>query len=202
MGREGAAKPQSEPLRAAAVVARDGNRPESPLPKPGGHSSQRRVRVGVGPPPGLGLRSQRGWGRGRSGCKARRRRRARLGCQTWLKCRRCSYCCCRENAEPSRAWWAAAARAATGTRFPSAAAAAMARLADYFIVVGYDHEKPGKGVGRAPPPGLPTSAPPRPPRLLSSGLCRAERRGREAGRAGPDPASAERALGVRPSWLG
>lgn len=78
----------------------------------------------------------------------------------------------------------------------------MARLADYFIVVGYDHEKPGKGVGRAPPPGLPTSAPPRPPRLLSSGLCRAERRGREAGRAGPDPASAERALGVRPSWLG
>lgn len=34
----------------------------------------------------------------------------------------------------------------------------MARLADYFIVVGYDHEKPGKGVGRrrpraSPPPG-------------------------------------------------
>lgn len=36
----------------------------------------------------------------------------------------------------------------------------MARLADYFIVVGYDHEKPGKGVGRAPPPGLPAPVPP------------------------------------------
>lgn len=38
----------------------------------------------------------------------------------------------------------------------------MARLADYFIVVGYDHEKPGKGVGRAPPPGLPAPVPPNP----------------------------------------
>lgn len=49
----------------------------------------------------------------------------------------------------------------------------MARLADYFIVVGYDHEKPGKGVGRAPPPGLPAPA----PGLLSSGFCRVGRRG-------------------------
>lgn len=58
----------------------------------------------------------------------------------------------------------------------------MARLADYFIVVGYDHEKPGKGVGRAPPPGLPAPA----PRLLSSGLCggRASRLGGVEGRAG------------------
>lgn len=49
---------------------------------------------------------------------------------------------------------------ATGTRFPgAAAAAAMARLADYFIVVGYDHEKPGKGVGRAPPPASPPPPP-------------------------------------------
>ncbi|XP_011937343.1 PREDICTED: uncharacterized protein LOC105595738 [Cercocebus atys] len=92
--------------------------------------------------PGLGQPSQRGWGRGRSGHEAPRKRRARLGCQRWLKRCRCRYCRCRENAEPSRAGWAAAARAATGTRFPSAAAAAMARLADYFIVVGYDHEKP------------------------------------------------------------
>ena len=76
----------------------------------------------------------------------------------------------------------------------------MARLADYFIVVGYDHEKPGKGVGRAPPPGLPAPVPPPPPRLLSSGLCGAGRRSREAGRAGP--AAAEREVGVRPSWLG
>lgn len=59
----------------------------------------------------------------------------------------------------------------------------MARLADYFIVVGYDHEKPGKGVGRAPPPGLPAPA----PRLPSSGLLGAGRRGLEAGRAGLGP---------------
>lgn len=59
----------------------------------------------------------------------------------------------------------------------------MARLADYFIVVGYDHEKPGKGVGRAPPPGLSAPA----PRLPSSGLLWAGHRGREAGRAGLGP---------------
>lgn len=72
----------------------------------------------------------------------------------------------------------------------------MARLADYFIVVGYDHEKPGKGVERAPPPGLPAPV----PRLLSSGLCGAGRRGREAWRAGR--AAAELVVGVRPSWPG
>lgn len=46
----------------------------------------------------------------------------------------------------------------------------MARLADYFIVVGYDHEKPGKGVGRAPPPGLPAPAPPTPPAAVQWAL--------------------------------
>lgn len=117
------------------------------------------------PRPGSGRPRRVGWapagpgpagGGGGGAARARRRRRAGLGCQTWLKCRRCRRCRRRENAEPSRARWAAAARAATGTRFSGgAAAAAMARLADYFIVVGYDHEKPGEaGGGRRPrPPG-------------------------------------------------
>ena len=69
----------------------------------------------------------------------------------------------------------------------------MARLADYFIVVGYDHEKPGKGVGRAPPPGLPA------PRLPSSGFCRVGRRGWEAWRAWAS--ALELTVGVRPFWL-
>ena len=68
----------------------------------------------------------------------------------------------------------------------------MARLADYFIVVGYDHEKPGKGVGRAPPPAsLPPPPGCRP--VGSSGL------GIAAGRrGGPAPAPVELALGVGP----
>lgn len=147
----------------------------------------------MGTPPRLRPESQR-VGAGRSGSRERRRRRAGLGCQTWLKCRCCRYCRCRENAEPSRARWAAAARAATGTRFSGAAAAAMARLADYFIVVGYDHEKPGKGVGWAPPPGPRAPA----PRLLSSGLCGAGRRGGEVWRA--RRAASALVFGVRPSW--
>lgn len=125
-------------------------------------------------------------GAGKERAPARRRRRACLGCQTWLNCRRCRYCCCRENAKPSRARWAAAARAATGTRFLGAAAAAMARLADYFIVVGYDHEKPGKGVERAPPPGLPAPAP---------GCC-------PVGSAGPGVAARRRGGPGRPPQSG
>jgi hypothetical protein len=66
----------------------------------------------------------------------------------------------------------------------------MARLADYFIVVGYDHEKPGKGVGRAPPPGLLRLRPP----PLSSGLGGAGRRGLEAGRRGPGRAGRLRSV--------
>lgn len=141
-----------------------------------------------------------GWGRGGAGAgrRERRRRRACRGCQTWLKRRRCRYCCSWENAEPSRARWAAAARAATGTRFSGAAAVVMARLADYFIVVGYDHEKPGKGVGWAPPPGLPAPAPR--PGPLSRGLRRAGRRGGEARR--PPRAASELGVGVRPSGPG
>lgn len=52
----------------------------------------------------------------------------------------------------------------------------MARLADYFIVVGYDHEKPGKGVGRAPPPGFASAPGSRPVGSAGPGV--------EAGEAG------------------
>lgn len=126
-------------------------------------------------------------GRGRGGHEARRRRSARLGCQTWLKRRCYRYSRSRENAELARAGWAAAARAATGTRFPGAAAAVMARLADYFIVVGYDHEKPGKGVGRR----RPRASPPPPAAVQWARRGRASRPGGgEAG--GPGPAVQER----------
>lgn len=175
MGHERAARLPSEPPGVAVVAGI----------RPAAHSANPAVRATWG-----ALGWARRWplvrvsarvGAGRSRRSARRRRTVRLGCQTWLKCCRCRYCCCRENAEPSWARWAAAARAAKGTCLPGAAVAAMARLADYFIVVGYDHEKPGKGVGRAPPPGLPA---PVPPRLLSSGLWASQPGGGE-GRAGP-----------------
>lgn len=123
-------------------------------------------------------------GRGRGGREARRRRSARLGCQTWLKRRCYRYSRRRENAELARAGWAAAARAATGTRFPGAAAAVMARLADYFIVVGYDHEKPGKGVGRAPPPGFASAPGSRPVGSAGPGVEAGRRGGGRAGSRG------------------
>lgn len=86
------------------------------------------------------------------------------------------------------------ARAATGARFPGAAAAAMARLADYFIVVGYDHEKSGKGVGRAPPPALP--APGRcPVGSTGPGVAAGGRRGAEG------PAPWWRVAGGRPAFV-
>lgn len=63
----------------------------------------------------------------------------------------------------------------------------MARLADYFIVVGYDHEKPGKGVGRR----RPRASPPPPAAVQWARRGRASRPGGgEAG--GPGPAVEER----------
>lgn len=61
----------------------------------------------------------------------------------------------------------------------------MARLADYFIVVGYDHEKqPGKGVGRAPPPGFASAPGSRPVGSAGPGVVAGRRGGRRAGSRG------------------
>lgn len=92
------------------------------------------------------------------------------------------------------------ARAATGTRFPGAAAAVMARLADYFIVVGYDHEKPGKGVGRAPPPGFASAPGSRPVGSAGPGVVAGRRGGGRAGsRGGGAAGRLASALAARPS---
>lgn len=79
----------------------------------------------------------------------------------------------------------------------------MARLADYFIVVGYDHEKPGKGVGRAPPPGFASAPGSRPVGSAGPGVVAGRR-----GAGGPGPAVEERwgrlvsglRCAVEPSW--